>query len=369
MRTGFIPILLAAAVLPALSQTQAPTIPPLPKDPHAMFEAAAPFYDFTDPSMKPWHLKATYRLYDEKGNATEQGTYEYWWASPSVHRSSWTRPSAAHTDWHISESQRAYLATGESLNFFEYKLQTAWFSPLPSAEELNEQGVRLQVEERKLFVNGDKSPCIMVVPDMPAQNALLQPAPMGLFPTYCFDPGRPILRAETSFGTLAMQFNDFVGVQGRFLPRKIDIFEGRRPILSAKVDAVTFISPSDPAFTPAPEAKVARIPMTKTPDGKAIPVKNVAVSAGVAVGMLISKVQPEYPREAKDAHITGTVVLKALIGRDGSIEDLRVVQAPAASLAVSALLAVSRWRYRPYLLNGEPVDVDTTINVIYSMGG
>jgi protein TonB len=84
--------------------------------------------------------------------------------------------------------------------------------------------------------------------------------------------------------------------------------------------------------------------------------------------MLVSKVQPVYPVEAKEAHITGTVVLQALIGRDGSLQDLRIVQAPAASLAVSALLAVSQWKYKPYLLNGEPVEVNTTINVIYNLG-
>jgi TonB family protein len=368
MRTGLISILLAGAALQALSQAPSTTIPQLPKDPHAIFEAAAPFYDFNNPSLKPWHLKATYQLYDEKGNPTVKGTYEYWWASPSVHRSSWTRPSATHTDWQTSEDQRAYLSTGESLNFFEYKLQKAWFSPLPDAEELNAQGVRLQVEERKLFVNGDKSPCIMVVPYMRVQNAESQPAPMGLFPTYCFDPGRPILRAETSFGTLAMQFNDFVAEQDRFLPRKIDIFEGRRPILSAKVDVLTMISPSDPAFTPDAEAKVAKISKTTTPEGKVIPVKSVSISSGIAVGLLVSKVQPVYPVEAKEAHITGTVVLQALIGRDGWLQDLRIVQAPAASLAVSALLAVSQWKYKPYLLNGEPVEVNTTINVIYNLG-
>jgi len=366
MRISLIALLLSGGLFPVLGQTSNPAAPPLPKDPRAVFDAAAPHYDFADPSLKPWHLKASYLLYDDQGNPGEQGTFEYWWASPNRYRTTWTRPSASHTEWRMAEDQIADLSTGESLNFFEFKLQTAFFSPLPKPEDLNATGVQLQVDHLKLFTDGQKSPCIMVVPFMASQSNNVNSANMGLFPTYCFDPDRPMLRAETSFGMLAMQFNSFVEVQGRYLPRKIDIFEGKRHILSATVDAATAISPADPALTPAPEAKVINYKKVTTPAGTRT-INRVGVSAGVAVGMLLKKVTPVYPIDAKQAHITGTVVLQALIGHDGSIYDLKVVQAPSASLAASALIAVSQWKYRPYLLNGQPVEVDTTINVIYQM--
>lgn len=365
----YVALFLAAATAAFAQQAPAPTpLPGLPKDPRAVFEAAAPYYDFADPSLKPWHLKATYQLYDSDGKPGEQGTFEYWWASPSLYRSTWTRLSATRSEWRVAEDQVADLSTGESLNYFEFKLRSAFFTPLPKPEELNAPGVHLQVEERRLFVNGEKSPCIMVVPYMPQQSGDLQTAYTGLFPTYCFDPSRPMIRAETSFGTLAMQFNSFVMFQGRFLARKIDIFEGKRQILSATVDASAGISPSDPAFTPPAEAKV--IKYAKVVNGANVrTINRVNISGGVAVGMLLSHVQPVYPTDAKQAHVSGTVVLQAVIGRDGSLQDLRVVQAPAASLAASALIAVSQWKYRPYLLNGQPVEVDTTINVVFKLGG
>src|SRR5271157_3323072 len=124
-----------AAAIPAYAQqAPAPTAAPgQPKEPRAIFDAAAPYYDFADPSLKPWHLMANYQLYDADGKPGEQGTYEYWWASPRVYRSTWTRPSATHTDWHTADGKYAYLATGEPLNYFEYKLQSALFSPLPKA--------------------------------------------------------------------------------------------------------------------------------------------------------------------------------------------------------------------------------------------
>ena len=77
---------------------------------------------------------------------------------------------------------------------------------------------------------------------------------------------------------------------------------------------------------------------------------------------------PVYPQDAKEARAEGKVVLQALIGRDGRIHNLKVVSAPYPSLVESALWAVSRWEYKPYLLNGDPVDVETQINVIYSLG-
>ncbi len=85
--------------------------------------------------------------------------------------------------------------------------------------------------------------------------------------------------------------------------------------------------------------------------------------------MLVRKQQPIYPQDAKDLHISGTVVLQAVIGRDGGIHKLRVVSGPWWSLIDSALWCVSHWEYRPYTLNGEPVEVQTTINVIYTLNG
>jgi TonB family protein len=95
--------------------------------------------------------------------------------------------------------------------------------------------------------------------------------------------------------------------------------------------------------------------------------KKVNISAGLAVGMLISNVAPKYPPIAKAARVSGTVVLQATISKAGTIEDLQIVSGPAM-LQQAALDAVRQWHYRPYLLNNEPVEVDTTVNVIFTLG-
>jgi protein TonB len=90
------------------------------------------------------------------------------------------------------------------------------------------------------------------------------------------------------------------------------------------------------------------------------------ISSGVAIGLLVHKVTPEYPSIARTIRLGGTVVLQATISKSGSIENLRVVSGPAL-LQQAAVEAVRQWRYRPYLLNGEPVKVETTVNVEFTL--
>jgi TonB family protein len=94
--------------------------------------------------------------------------------------------------------------------------------------------------------------------------------------------------------------------------------------------------------------------------------QRVRVSQGVTAGLIAYKVQPDYPPEARQARIQGTVVLRAVISKDGSIEGLTLVSGHPM-LAPAAIDAVKRWRYRPYLLFGNPVEVDTEILVNFQL--
>jgi TonB family protein len=95
----------------------------------------------------------------------------------------------------------------------------------------------------------------------------------------------------------------------------------------------------------------------------------IHVESRIMSSQKISGDNPVYPQEARAKKIQGAVVLTAVIGKDGTIENLRVVKTPDPSLAESAIKAVRTWRYRPYLLNGDPVEVETTVNVVYSLEG
>lgn len=96
--------------------------------------------------------------------------------------------------------------------------------------------------------------------------------------------------------------------------------------------------------------------------------KSIHVDSGVMAGNKIGGPAPKYPKEAKKERIQGTVVLHAVIGKDGLMEEVSAISGPK-ELQQSALDAVRQWTYKPYLLNGDPVEVETTINVIYTLAG
>ena len=101
-------------------------------------------------------------------------------------------------------------------------------------------------------------------------------------------------------------------------------------------------------------------------ESKPQPSAPIAVSPKIMQGQRIDGPVPVYPPEAKKARIQGKVLLNAVIGKDGTVEHLTVASGPDA-LQKSALDAVHQWRYKPFLLNGEPVEVKTTITVVYSL--
>ncbi len=99
---------------------------------------------------------------------------------------------------------------------------------------------------------------------------------------------------------------------------------------------------------------------------QAAPAATQHVTSGVMQGMLIYKVIPTYPAVAQAIRASGTVVLQATISKTGAIENLRVVDGPPM-LRQAALDAVRQWRYKPYMLNGQPVEVETTVEVQFKL--
>lgn len=104
----------------------------------------------------------------------------------------------------------------------------------------------------------------------------------------------------------------------------------------------------------------AAVPKLATPN-------RVKVSSGVTQGLLTKQVKPEYPPLARSAHIEGAVVLQAVIGKDGKVKNVRVISGHPM-LSQAAEKAVKEWEYKPYVLNGQPVEIDTNITVNFRLG-
>jgi len=117
-------------------------------------------------------------------------------------------------------------------------------------------------------------------------------------------------------------------------------------------------------FTEIPSSTVKTPLVAKSPDP--MPVKRTRIGSRVAEANLIHDVAPQYPPEAGRARIEGTVVLMAVIGTDGAIKDVRI-ESGLPILAQAAIDAVRQWRYKPYLIDGEPVEVDSRITINFTL--
>jgi len=104
---------------------------------------------------------------------------------------------------------------------------------------------------------------------------------------------------------------------------------------------------------------------TTGPDGNP---RRMVVEAGVSEGLLVHRVNPEYPSIARASRVQGAVVMKAVIGTDGSVKDIQVVSGHKM-LIDAAVDAVKQWKYKPFLKDNVPMEVDTTITVNFSLAG
>jgi len=122
------------------------------------------------------------------------------------------------------------------------------------------------------------------------------------------------------------------------------------------------------AQSPAPTRLNSDTPNFPTPAQSGPQTVRVRLAPGVSQGMVVKKVPAIYPDVAKHERIQGKVRLSAVINKTGDITDLELIEGPI-ELVVSAVNAVRQWKYRPYVLNSEPVEVNTEITVIYQLSG
>jgi TonB family protein len=179
---------------------------------------------------------------------------------------------------------------------------------------------------------------------------------LGVFPTFCLEHGTNNLRVSYNAGGQLVVLNTVDQYFGREVPTSLTISEGLATVAKSKLIALEEFHPTGKEFAPmASDVSVK---------------SNLAlVSGGVMAGDLVSKAQPHYPPSAIARHVSGTVILRAIIGRDGHVHSLRPMTYPDPDLIIAALKAVRQWTYKPYLLNGQPTDIDTTITVNFNLNG
>jgi TonB family protein len=168
---------------------------------------------------------------------------------------------------------------------------------------------------------------------------------------------------------------------------KVELFSGHPMLASAAIDAVKqwkykpYLMNDEPIdfetkvtvnFTlsdaPTADGVVGDAPGGSFPGDapQSVHPRRARVSSGVMQSFIVKKVPPQYPRDAKE--IQGLVVLKVIVDKEGNVANIQLISGPPM-LAPPAIDAVKQWKYRPYLLNGEPVEVETQVTVNFTLAG
>ncbi len=307
-------------------------------------ESAQQRSSLEDAALKPWHLKLTVHLFNEKGKPTGDGTIEEWWISPGHDRREYN--AGAYKATELRDDDKQYRTKGAGTPpYLLSLLRDQAVKPIALEKEDSSHA-----ELRKETIGKIPLECIML--SQPIKRLAF--APLGLFPTYCFEPGKDDLRLSFEFGNQTIVRNRIGTFQNRAVGTQVSVLSGTGPVATSEVVKLETFTPSGDELAASGEIGELRLS----------PVK---VSSGAIAGKAISQPQPVYPATARANRVTGTVVLHAIIGTDGHVHSLRIISAPDPDLAISAIAAVRNWTYSAYTLMGAPVDVETTINVNYTM--
>jgi TonB family protein len=296
--------------------------------------------------LRQWHLKLDVQLFGEKDKQTEQGTIEEWWTSPTSFQVAYTFPSYTATEIRSDKGLSRTKSSSSPPSLFKLLLSQV-VHPMPSTEEMQDSSRDLRKENfGKVALD-----CIML--DQKIKN--ISHPPLGLFPTYCFDPSKISLRFSYDFGSQVIFRNAIGTFQNRNVATNLTVKESDQIKATAHVSTLesnsSVVAPSiDPTLL---------TPIDKSATG---------VAAGVMAGHKLTGENPIYPVSARRNHVSGTVIFVATIGTDGHIHSLRIASTPDPDLAIAALVAVRTWTYTPYLINGEPIEVKTQITVNFKFG-
>lgn len=293
-----------------------------------------------DPALKPWHLKLTVQSYDSAGKPAEAATIEQWTAGGDEKRV-YTTPSASFTE--IRHNGALFRVPGKpSPSYLLDLARLQVVDPIPPVAELNDSQPDARNERFGTVLLG----CIML--DQPLKT--IPVPPLGLFPTYCLEPETGLLRFSYLTGGLAITRNRLGGFQGRSIAIDTTINRGSQVIAKTHLESLgEWVA--DPAQF-AIDATYSKVPT-----------EIVHVAPAVMQANIMSAPPPIYTAVALRKLAYGTVVLRATIGADGHVRAVRLVSSPDPELASMAIAAVPQWTYKPYLVNGVPVEVETEVAV------
>jgi hypothetical protein len=335
-------ILLFPAQAAAAPAPPAPAVPPdvtTPDDPRKRIALAEKVNGLHGLDI-PWHLKASYVVFSVDGPTSDAGTYE---------------------EWRVSEKQYRVALHSPSLSVEEYGTDHGVFrigerdwprEPLSSITSMIARPTFPHISEDTVFENYQQSFGAKKVP-CTAIKKRGSPTTFKNSPSFCFSPTNAVvLFASSSNAVNQTVFEHIRSLRGHYLAYDMKQYLEGKLWLKIHVDTLEGLGRTGLSALTVPAG--------------AFPVTPRLHLAEQAPDRLISKVDPTYPLAARLHDFQGTVILDALIDKEGHVAWLRALAGPV-SLQQPSLDAVRQWVYKPYLLDGQPVEVETEINLVFDL--
>ena len=282
---------------------------------------------------EPFLLKVDYQLYDLDGRPTIKGTAEETWTEADGKQMRIQSPSLVVGD--VPPANEYSINTRE--NYLVHQAINALSRPFSSPTERK----YFATDEFKHTTASSELDCFSLVAPGTARTPNT--------PGYCTDPDNHIV---SMVGPLyVLERNSFRKYRSHDIPTDLRLSYEGKPALTMHVTEL------DPLpDLPASKSKT-KLPSTPT-----------RVPAEVISGRQLKKRDPKYPFVAKMKHIQGSVLITAIITKQGTIAGMDVIASPDQLLTQASQDAVKSWTYQPYLLNGVPTEVETTITVNFAIG-
>jgi TonB family protein len=319
----------------------------MPDEPAAMLSLAASANGLDGPDVQPWHIKVSYQIFDHDGDPENSGIYEEFWISPRKYKRSYSSANFTQTDFAMDGS--LYRSGNQEWpRLRELKVRELLIQPLGGGVDLHQSRL----------VNSDRSfgqtilRCVTVRPRKPNIPITVIGYPEA-FPQFCFEQKAPILRFDSEGGgENDAVYNNISRFQGRYVARDVRVSSEGKLRIALHVEILEGLS-SATEFTPAADA-VGPL------NGRR------ALFPGNISELVLDMPAPVYPASAKHAHIQGTVVVQAIVGKDGKVIEAHAVGGPA-ELQEAATDSVRKWEFRPFLVMGEPVEFESKFEVFFAL--
>ena len=303
------------------------------RDAKALMLRAAESNSLVSEDIRPWHMRATYKLLDDKGGPAGQGTIEEFWMGPKQFKRILKDATFERIEF---GTPNGVLRSGQSarppVQIFE--IEHMLLQPMQETSLVQIEDYDLRTVEAP----SGKMDCLSMKDAGGARFGS----------TWCLSTDKPILRIIATPQSAQILRSSIVEFAGHFVAKDIAFIQEHKTRASVHIDLIEQMQPQDEASLPP------------TPD--ASPAQPQELSMGPVIeGFAIKKALPD---RSQVGSAKGTVTLIAIIGKDGRLRDIHLKSGPA-SLEKAATDAAKRWIYRPTLLNNDPVETMTSLNFVF----